>query len=77
MELPADREDAFTYVAGAKRAEDGSLRSAGGRVLGVTAVAPTLKEAIDKAYAHKFLVKFENGYSRSDIGQRALRAGKA
>ena len=74
MELPADRADAFTYVAGAKRAEDGTLLSAGGRVLGVTAVAPTLKEAIDKAYAHTALVKFENGYSRSDIGQKALKA---
>ena len=74
MELPADRADAFTYVAGAKRAEDGTLLSAGGRVLGVTAVAPTLKEAIDKAYAHTAQVKFENGFSRSDIGQRALKA---
>ena len=74
MELPADRADAFTYVAGAKRAEDGTLLSAGGRVLGVTAVAPTLKEAIDKAYAHTAMVKFENGYSRSDIGQKALKA---
>ncbi len=74
MELPPDRTDAFTYVAGAKRAEDGTLLSAGGRVLGVTAVAPTLKEAIDKAYAHTALVKFENGFSRSDIGQKALKA---
>ncbi len=72
--LPPDRDDAFTYVAGAKKAEDGTLLSAGGRVLGVTAIAPTLAQAIDKAYAHTALVQFENGFSRKDIGQRALKA---
>ena len=74
MQLPADRADAFTYVAGAKKSENGTLLSAGGRVLGVTAVAPTLKEAIDKAYAHTAQVQFENGFCRSDIGQKALKA---
>ncbi len=73
MTLPADTEDAFIYVAGAKK--DGErLLSAGGRVLGVTAVADTLQDAVSAAYAHTALVSFENGYSRSDIGQRALRA---
>ena len=74
MVLPPDRADAFTYVAGAKKADDGTLLSAGGRVLGVTAIAPTLAQAIDKAYAHTAQVKFENGYSRKDIGQKALKA---
>ena len=63
------------YVAGAKL-EDGRVLTAGGRVLGVTACAPTLKEAIIKAYAESEKVYFENAYKRSDIGQRALLAIK-
>jgi phosphoribosylamine--glycine ligase len=63
------------YVAGAKL-EDGKVLTAGGRVLGVTACAPTLKEAISAAYAESEKVHFENAYKRSDIGQRALLAIK-
>ena len=40
----------------------------GGRVLGITAKAPTLKEARDKAYEATKLVEFENKYMRNDIG---------
>ena len=73
MELPKDGADGFIYVAGAKK--DGErLLSAGGRVLGVTAVADTLTDAISKAYDRVARVKLENGYSRSDIGKRALQA---
>ena len=73
MKLPADDVDGFIYVAGAKR--DGEkLLSAGGRVLGVTAVADTLAEAIDFAYARVEKVEFANGYCRRDIGARALKA---
>ncbi len=75
MELPTDSEDGFIYVAGAKR-EGEKLLSAGGRVLGVTAVADTLEDAIRAAYDRVARVKFENGYSRSDIGARALKAYK-
>ena len=74
MTLPKDEKDAFIYVAGAKEADDGSLLSAGGRVLGVTAVKPTLREAIDAAYALTERVDFENGFYRHDIGAKALAA---
>ena len=75
MELPADDGDGFIYVAGAKK--DGNrLLSAGGRVLGVTAVADRLDIAIKKAYDRVSRVKFENGFHRSDIGARALQALK-
>ncbi len=40
----------------------------GGRVLGITAKAPTLKEARDKAYEATKLIDFENKYMRNDIG---------
>ena len=77
MSLPADEKDSFIYVAGAKRGEDGTLLSAGGRVLGVTAVRDTLPEAIEGAYAMTKKVDFENGFYRNDIGARAMKAYKA
>ena len=73
MVLPKDERDAFIYVAGAKRGEDGTLFSAGGRVLGVTATASDLKAAIAKAYALTEKVEFENGFYRHDIGAKALK----
>ena len=63
------------FVAGAKL-EDGKLLTSGGRVLGVTSVAPTLKEAIDTAYENASRITFENAYYRKDIGARALKAGR-
>ena len=76
MTLPADEKDAFIYVAGAKRDDDGTLLSAGGRVLGVTATAGDLKTAIAKAYALTEKVDFSNGFYRHDIGAKALKAIK-
>ena len=69
--LPKTDENEVIYVAGAKK--DGEkLLSAGGRVLGVTATAPTLEEAVKKAYELTDRVKFDNGFCRKDIGRRAL-----
>ena len=64
------------YVAGAKLSDDGKLLSAGGRVLGVTAIGETLSEAIANSYEKVKGVSFGNAYYRSDIGQRALLAYK-
>lgn len=63
----------FVYVAGATQ-KDGKLYTSGGRVLGVTSVASTLKEAIDSSYKKVKEISFENAYYRHDIGQRALKA---
>ena len=71
LDIPDELEDK-TYVAGAK-IKDGELVTAGGRVLGVTAVEDTLKEAIDTAYKYAGNIHFDNAYMRSDIGQKALR----
>jgi len=70
-------EDAFqnTYVAGAKL-QDGKLVTSGGRVTGTTAVADSLAEAVQKAYALADGVRFEKAYRRSDIGQKGLAALK-
>ena len=74
FEITVDGDcDAEIYVAGAKK--DGfRLKTAGGRVLGVTSTADTLEGAIEKAYANVTKVHFDNAYYRHDIGQRALQA---
>ena len=69
----ADEVADSVYVAGAKL-DDGVLKTAGGRVLGVTATAETLEKAIAEAYKKVEKVTFANAYARSDIGQKALKA---
>lgn len=64
------------YHAGTKLAEDGTLVTAGGRVLNVTALAPTFAEARDRAYEAVAEIGFEGMAYRTDIGLRAL-AGSA
>lgn len=64
---------AHAYVAGAAL-KDGELVTAGGRVMGVTAVADDLPAAIQEAYRLAQGVHFENKYFRTDIGKRALSA---
>ncbi len=61
------------YVAGAKLSQ-GKLLTAGGRVLGVTAVDETLDKAILSAYSKVGDVKFASAFYRSDIGARAMKA---
>ena len=61
------------FVAGAKE-EGGKLLTSGGRVLGVTAIADTLQEAIDSSYRMVEQIHFDNAFYRRDIGQRALKA---
>ena len=61
------KTDIFAFHAGTKKV-NGDVLTNGGRVLGITATAPTLKEARDKAYEATKLVDFENKYMRNDIG---------
>ena len=63
------------FVAGAEK-KDGKLLTPGGRVLGVTATAPTLKEALDSAYKLAEKISFKHAFYRRDIGLKALKAGK-
>ncbi len=72
MTIPAEIAD-NVYVAGAKLV-DSKLLTDGGRVLGATAIADTLEDAIEKSYEMVKNIKFENAYYRTDIGKKALMA---
>ncbi len=60
------------YHAGTARDGQGRVVTAGGRVLGVTAMAPTLREAADQAYAACDQIDCTSKYFRRDIGARQL-----
>ena len=68
-------KDVTVYHSGTAQADQG-LVTAGGRVLGVTATADTLPEALKKAYAATEQIHFEGMHKRTDIGARALNALK-
>ncbi len=74
MQIPDAISDRV-YVAGAA-VKDGVLVTNGGRVLGATAVADSLEQAIRDAYAMVDTITFENAFYRKDIGARALKAGR-
>ncbi len=61
--------DSMVYHAGTKLS-DGSMLTNGGRVLGVTANAKTLDEAIQKAYADVKKIHFDGVHFRTDIGMK-------
>ena len=64
-------EGATVFHAGTRRHDpDGPFHTAGGRVLGVTAVAPTLAEARDRAYAAAAPIEWEGMQMRHDIAAR-------
>ncbi|MBR3792105.1 MAG: phosphoribosylamine--glycine ligase [Clostridia bacterium] len=52
--------------------KDGKIVTSGGRVLGVTATADTLEDAISEAYKAVGKVHFDNAFYRKDIGKKAL-----
>ena len=66
-----ENEASKVYIAGAEE-KDGKLLTSGGRVLGATEIAPTLEEAVSKAYTLVSKIDFENAFYRHDIGKRAL-----
>lgn len=61
----------LVFHAGTRR-DQGRILTNGGRVLGVVAVRPTLKAAIDAAYEGVSTIHFDNAMFRSDIGAKAM-----
>lgn len=64
--------DAMVFHSGTA-SKDGVYVTNGGRVLGVTAIAPTLEEAIAKSYANIDKIHFDGQQIRRDIGAKGLR----
>jgi phosphoribosylamine---glycine ligase len=60
------------FHAGTDVDEDGSLVTAGGRVLGVMGRGDTVQEALTHAYRGVDVINFEGKQFRQDIGWRAL-----
>lgn len=65
-------DGAYVFHAGTVRSADGGIVSNGGRVLGVTAKASTVKEAQKRAYEAVDKIDWPEGFCRRDIGWRAL-----
>ncbi len=72
IESAAAQPGITVYHAGTRLDDNGEFYTAGGRVLAVTAVAPTFAEARANAYAACDLIEFEGKQFRTDIGARAL-----
>jgi len=62
--------DVVVFHAGTKF--DGELKTSGGRVLGITAIGNTLRDALNRAYEAAKLIEFEGRQYRNDIGAKAL-----
>ncbi len=71
-EAASDGTDAVVFHCGTKRAADGALLTDGGRVLSVTGLGATLREAVDRAYARIGGISFDGRFFRKDIAHRAF-----
>lgn len=58
----------FVYHAGTKLSDTGELLSNGGRVLAITSLGSTLKDAVAQSMVNAEKIEFENKYYRTDIG---------
>ncbi|WP_311221158.1 MULTISPECIES: phosphoribosylamine--glycine ligase [unclassified Acidovorax] len=72
--LPADTDDAMVFHAGTALDEAGVPRTAGGRVLCVTALADSVKLAQQRVYDVARGIHFEGAQYRRDIGHRAIKS---
>ncbi len=72
IETHGAEELATIYHSGTAQ-KDGQLVTAGGRVIGVTAVSDTLAAAVEKAYEAAERIAFDGAYMRHDIGKTALQ----
>ena len=70
--LPQPADDAMVFHAGTV-AEDGQVKTAGGRVLCVTALADSIRQAQARAYDVARGIHFDGAQYRRDIGHRAIK----
>ena len=71
LDQAAELEDLYVFHAGTAL-KDGACVTSGGRVLGVTALGATVKEAIDAAYQGVAQISWPGVQYRTDIGKKAL-----
>jgi len=71
LERLKGKEDIVVFHAGTKK-ENGGILTTGGRVLGVTGIGSTLKEAIETTYSAVKEISFEGMHYRKDIGKKGL-----
>ncbi len=76
LEKAAGLEDLFVFHAGTSL-RDGKYVTSGGRVLGVTALGGTVREAIDLAYRGVRVITWPGVHYRTDIGAKALAVRRA
>ena len=72
--LGQDIPDTYVFHAGTKMV-DGRVLTSGGRVLGVTASAPTIGDAVRLAYERIKKISFKGAHYRKDIARRAISRG--
>lgn len=65
-------KDVMVFHAGTTE-KNGRITATGGRVLGVTALGDTVRQAIDRAYQAVAKITWDGAYHRTDIGQKAVR----
>ena len=70
--IPPIEEGVFVFHAGTRRDEDGKLVTAGGRVLAISAVAPSVELAQLRSLEFAERVRFSGKQHRSDIGWREI-----
>ena len=73
--LPPPEDGVLVFHSGTKRARDGTLVTAGGRVLAVTALGASLADAQRASASHAARVEFAGRQFRRDIGWRELARG--
>lgn len=72
LDAAAAVSNAIVFHCGTKRTADGAVATSGGRVLSVTGLGATLREAVDTAYAAVGKIAFEGAFHRADIAHRAF-----
>ena len=65
-------DDVIVFQAGTKQ-DDGDIVTAGGRVLGVTALGQTIADAKARAYEAVDMIEFDGAYCRRDIADKAIK----
>ena len=72
--LPAEADDAMVFHAGSELDAEGKPRTSGGRVLCVTALADSVRQAQQRAYDVTRGIHFDGMQYRRDIGHRAIKS---